>query len=65
MELSRKKKCVGCRALLYSCTKQEHCSLGFKTKLGEYQMFLYPTEMCYKPKTKAELIKAKELTNGK
>ena len=58
MKLSRKPTCINCFAL-----DNARCKLGFDFltihKNGNYKG--YPSEPCYKPKTKKQYLRAKEL----
>jgi hypothetical protein len=67
MVLSKKSKCVGCKALV-TTPEGYSCSLKFPisfAKEGDVLHAPVPQEKCYKPGTTAELKKANELVADK
>jgi len=67
MNLSQKKNCNSCRALLGTGAHEFECLLGFSLRseaVGtSYIPFynLYPNEPCYKPKTYGQYIEARKI----
>lgn len=63
MVLTKKAKCQGCKALRMTDTNIE-CTLGFPVDfevINKEAIKPKPVDRCYKPKSPAELKKAKEM----